>query len=150
MPQVKIRIEKGVETAGDGREIQETKLSSMEFKKMAVVTAFGRQVANTGRQIINYSLSNVGQFTGNNLKQDEINWQLDMLGDVANVTSGIVTSIMTENPLPAIASITSIGIKYGTRAYSEYQEFRHAEYQSNLLRERSGNSTKNGSRGTEN
>lgn len=151
MPDVKIRIERGVETAGDGQEQQEQKaLDKQGLKKVAVATAFAHTMVNTGKQIINYSLSNVGQFTGNNLMQDQINTALEVIGDVAGIATGLVTSIVTENPVPVIASILSVGTKYGTRAYSEYQEFKHAEYQHDFLLQRSGNSTTNGSRGTEN
>lgn len=151
MPQVKIRIEKGVETAGDGQENQEQKTSKQTSSgKVAIVSAFSHMIINDTKKIVSYSLSNVGQFTGNNLMQQEINRGLDILGDVASIGAGLATSISTLNPVPIIASIASVGIKYGTRAYSEYQEMRHAEYQTNLMVSRSGNSTMNGSRGTEN
>lgn len=151
MPQVKIRIERGIETAGDGQEQQEQKIQNNQgLKKVAITTAFAHTMINSGKQIINYSLSNVGQFTGNNLLQDTINGALEILGDVGNVAVGLVTSIATENPIPLIASVVSVGVKYGTKAYSDQQELRHSEYQHNFMLERSGNSTKNGSRGTEN
>ena len=151
MPQVKIRIEKGVQTAGDGQEQQEQKNRNTQgLNNVAVATAFAHTMINTGKQIITYSFSNVGQFTGNNLKQDQINTALEILGDVGSIAAGIATSVISENPVPLFASIMSIGTKYGLRSYSEYQEFKHGEYQRNLLLERSGNSTTNGSRGTEN
>lgn len=151
MSQVKIRIERGVETAGDGLEQQEQKRQNTQgMKNVAVATAFAHTMINTGKQIISYSLSNVGQFTGNNLKQDQINTALEILGDVGSIVAGVATTVLTDNPVPLFASIVSIGTKYGLRAYSEYQEFKHGEYQRNIMLERSGNSTTNGSRGTEN
>ena len=151
MPQVKIRIERGVQTAGDGQEQQEQKrVDNQGINKIAVTSAFAHTMINTTKQIVTYSLSNVGQFTGNNLKQDQINTALEILGDVGSIVAGIATTVVSENPVPLFASIVSIGTKYGLRAYSEYQEFKHGEYQRNIMLERSGNSTINGSRGTEN
>ena len=151
MPNVKIRIERGVQTAGDGQEQQEQKNRDAQgVSKVAVAGAFAHTMINTGKQIVSYSLSNVGQFTGNNLKQDQINTALEILGDVGSIVAGVATTVLTENPVPLFASIVSIGTKYGLRAYSEYQEFKHGEYQRNIMLERSGNSTTNGSRGTEN
>ena len=67
MPQVKIRIEKGVETAGDGQENQEQKTSKQTSSgKVAIVSAFSHMIINDTKKIVSYSLSNVGQFTGNN------------------------------------------------------------------------------------
>lgn len=150
MPQVKIRIEKGVQTAGDGQEQQESFSKTYQKIKGAAPTAFALTMVNTGKQIITYSLSNVGQFTGNYLQQDEINRELEIIGDVVSIAGSLVYSAVTQNPIPLIASVVSVGVKYGTKAYSEYQEMKHAQYATNLLVQRSGNSTTNGSRGTEN
>ena len=148
MPNIKIRIERGVQTAGDGQEIQEN-ANKTSPKKIALVSAFAHQTLNTGKQIISYSSSNVGNFTGNNVLQDQINNNLEILGYVTNIATGVATSVSTWNPIPAIASIASVGFSIGTKVYSRVQEERHGDVKVNFLINRSGNLTKNGSRGTE-
>ena len=150
MPQVKIRIERGVETAGDGQELQENRQRQIENRKVAIATMFAHQMINTSEGLIKTSLGRVGDRTGDYVRQANINAMLDLIGDVANIGGGIATSIATENPVPAIMSMVSVGIKYGQKYYEINRENQHAQYQHEFLLARSGNSTTNGSRGTEN
>ena len=150
MPTVKIRIEKGVETAGEGQEQQETKLSKEQKKQLSIATMFAHQMINQMQSAIRTDIGRIGEKTGNYIQQSNINGALEVVSDMASIASGIVLSVSTYNPVPAIMAIASVGIKTGQKYYDIAEEQRHATYQRDYLLERSGNATTNGSRGTEN
>lgn len=148
MPQIKVRIEKGVETAGDGQEKQEAKVEEEKKQPVASPTAmlFYHQAIATGKQIISYAASNVANFTGNNLLQDQVNQQTEILGDITMLATGTLTKGW------AGLAVASVGIvtKKVFEQISIYNEERREQYAFDYLNKRAGNSTTNGSRGTEN
>ena len=144
MPNVKIRIEKGVETAGDGREIQEGKASRTE--KLAVASVFAHQMINIGRQTINYAVSNIGNYTGDYIKQNEINKSLDVLSDLTTVGLGFATGGWIGGIVATVGVITKTGFQIA----SEQQQIAKSNRQYDYLRDRTGNATTNESRGTQN
>lgn len=145
MPQIKIRIEKGVETAGDGQEQQEKKEKDSLPTASPTAMLFYHQAISTGKQIIGYAASNVANFTGNYLMQDQINNALDIVGDFTTIGLGATRGIPG-----LIVSVLGVGTKRAFQAISMYQEDVHAQNEQRYLLKRSGNATTNGSRGTEN
>lgn len=147
MPEIKIRIERGVETAGDGREQQEAKQDESKKQPVASPTAmlFYHQAISTGKQIVSYAASNVGNFTGNYLLQDQIQNTLDIMGDIATIGLGATRGL-------AGLAVATIGVatKRIFQMVSINQENVHLQHEQDYLLKRSGNSTMNGSRGTEN
>ena len=150
MPSVKIRIEKGVETAGSGLEEQEKELSKKQQKQLSIATVFVRQTMGQMKSVFMKDLSRIGERTGDYIKQANINGSLEVVNDIASIASGIALSVTTYNPVPAIMAVASVGIKIGQKYYDIAEEQRHASFQREFLLERSGNATTNGSRGTEN
>lgn len=146
MPNIKIRIEKGVQTAGDGQEQQENKQSEKQ-QPIASPTAmlFYHQTINTAKQILGYATSNVANFTGNYLEQDRINNSLDIVGDLTTIGLGA-----TRGWAGLIVAGVGVATKRTLQAVSMYQENVHIQNEQNYLLKRSGNATTNGSRGTEN
>ena len=147
MPNVKIRIEKGTETAGDGKEQQEAKQDESKKQSVANPTAmlFYHQTVAMGKQIIGYAASNVGNFTGNYLMQDQLQSILDISGDVTTLALGA-----TRGWAGVAVATMGIATKRVLQAISISQENVHLQNEQNYLLKRSGNTTTNGSRGTEN
>ena len=145
MPQIKIRIEKGVETAGDGQEQQEKKEKDSLPTASPTTMLFYHQAISTGKQIIGYAASNVANFTGNYLMQDQINNALDIVGDLTTIGLGATRGI------PGLI-VASLGVvtKRTLQAITMYQDDVHAQNEQRYLLKRSGNAVTNGSRGTEN
>lgn len=146
MPNVKIRIERGVQTAGDGQEQQEN-LGKQNNQPIASPTQmlFYHQAIATGKQILSYATSNVANFTGNYLLQDQINNAVDILGDATTLALGA-----TRGWAGLIVAGVGLTTKKVLQAISLVQETKHLENEQNYLLKRSGNATTNGSRGTEN
>ena len=146
MPEVRIRIEKGSETAGDGQEKQENKTSD---KSQPVASAtqmlFYHQAIATGKQILSYATSNVANFTGNYLMQDQVNRTMDIIGDMTTLALGATRGW-------AGLAIATVGLttKKALQFVTLMQEQVHLRNEQEYILKRSGNSTTDGSRGTEN
>ena len=149
MPSVKIRIEKGVDTAGDGQEQQENKLSKAEKKKIALAAFLAKQAINVTKQIINFSTSHIGEWTGDYIKQANTQASLEYLETGAGLITAGAMSVATENPIPIIMEVLSLGLKTGFSHYEDARKQAKARHDYEFLQQRTGNSTTNGSRGTE-
>ena len=144
MPQVKIRIEKPQEQAGDGNI---NKAVGADIKKDAAVTSlFTHQMVGLGKQIFNYAASNVGFFTGNYIQQDEINTVLDLFGDASTIGTGFAAG----GWIGGIVATIGVTTKKVLQGITDRRNDIVQERERNYWLARSGNSTTNGSRGTEN
>lgn len=150
MPNVRIRIEKGTETAGDGQELQEKELKKQQDKRISIATMFAHQMIGQMESIFKTELGRVGDKTGDYIAQEGINSTLDVISSLGAIATGAATSISTMNPVPVIMAVVSVAVKTGQKYYGISEQQRHARYQREFLLERSGNATTNGSRGTEN
>ena len=99
-----------------------------------------------GKQIFNYAVSNVGFFTGNYIAQDNINLALNIVSDISTVGTGIVAGGL----VGGAAALIGIGTKHTLEAITDRRKDVISERERNYWLARSGNSTTNGSRGTEN
>lgn len=142
MPNVRIRIEKEQEAGGEAQQTQ----PKSEAKNVATQTFFAHQMLGTAKQIVRFQASNVGNFTGNYIKQEQINQTLDVLGDASTIALGFAA----KGPIGAVVATIGIGTKHVLKAISDAREDELRERDRLLVMERSGNSTRNGSRGTEN
>lgn len=148
MPNVTVRIERGTETAGDGQEKQEAKREDSKKQPVASPTAmlFYHQAIATGKQIIGYAASNVANFTGDYIKQEGINFGMEIAGDISSIAMGAIS----KGWAGAIVAAVGVTTKRVLQVVSEVQSEVHARHERDYLVKRSGNSTTNGSRGTEN
>ena len=144
MPQVKIRVERVQDQAGEGNINQ--KVASDEKKNVAATSIFAHQMMGIGKQIFNYAASNVGFFTGNYIEQDKINVALDMVGDLSTIGTGFVAGGVVGGSI----AIIGIATKKTLEAITDRRKDVISERERNYWLARSGNSTTNGSRGTEN
>lgn len=142
MPDVRIRVETGQATAGDGREIQETAGKGKADAKTVALSLLGHQAINTTKQILNYSISNIGNFTGNTVMQENVQAITGIMGDIASI--GMATASGGWVGF-AIATV-GIATKYTLEAVSTQIQQRKDNNQSRFILDRSGNSTMNGSR----
>lgn len=146
MPNVKIRIEKGKETAGDGRENQEAQSKDRE-QAVASPTQmlFYHQMIATGKQALSFATSNIANFTGNQMEQEKVNDSMQLVGDLTTLGLGA-----TRGWAGLIVAGIGLATKYTLQGISLHQENVHAKREYDYLAKRSGNTTTNGSRGTEN
>lgn len=142
MPDVRIRVETGQATAGDGREIQETASRGQADAKTVAISMLGHQALNTTKQILNYSISNIGNFTGNTVMQENIQTAVGIMGDLASIGMASATGGWVGF---AVATI-GVATKYTMGAISNEIANRKDNRQTAFILERSGNSTMNGSR----
>ena len=144
MPQVKIRVERVQDQAGEGNINQ--KVASDEKKNVAATSIFAHQMMGIGKQIFNYAASNVGFFTGNYIEQERINRTLEVVGGV----STIATAVVAGGIVGGAAAIVGITTKSILENVTDRKKDELQERERNYWLARSGNSTTNGSRGTEN
>lgn len=146
MPEVRARITAGSELAGDGREIQEDGTKGIVgSQKIATVGVFANLVINQAKQTVNYAISNIGNFEGDQIKQAQMQDVMSIVGDLTTLGAGIATG-----PVGFAVAAIGLAVKTGFSIYSEYQTDRHNTYQYEYMLARSGNAVLNGSRGTEN
>lgn len=142
MPNVRIRIERGQEAGVEAQQGEQ----KTEAKNVATQTFFAHQMIGNVKQIISYQASNVANFTGDYIEQSNINKALDVVGDASTVALGL----MAKGPIGAIVAAVGVTTKNILKIISDRREDELRERDRLLALERSGNSTRNSSRGTEN
>lgn len=145
MPNVKIRIEAGTETAGDGKELQEQSKKNDSTKFNAAVSIVAHQAISKAKQVLNYSVSNIGNFTGDYTKSESIQQVISTVGDISAIATGFAAG-----PIAGSIAIVSVAMSKTFEAVSFFQDQKHKDIEYEYLQARSGNSLVNGSRGTEN
>ena len=143
MPELKVRIEKGSATAGDGQEIQENTGSAKQAStnKMAVVGTLVNFAISQGKSILSASISQIGVTTGDYIKQERIQEAMGYAQDAV----GIGTAFAVNWVVGALAVATT-GIKYAIQITSEVKQNELENNKISYIRNRSGNTLINGSR----
>lgn len=148
MPLVKIRVDAGSEDIGvkqDANQAQNT-LEQADKARQASMTLFTQAMISEAKSIINYAVSNIGNLTGDSIRQENVQRNVGYIQDLTTIALGFKSG-GTSGALIAIAGIT---LNKGLEIASYFIEQRHNDIERDYLLERSGNSTLNGSRGTEN
>jgi len=112
-------------------------------------------VKQVAQQAVNYQLSNIGNFTGNYIRQEEVNQLKQCASDIMNVGMSTFAGFSTAGPIGAVvgfvAGVTSV---VSSAVYSDLSakvSYAKTNFSISQLRERAGlNATYDGSRGTEN
>lgn len=141
MPSVKIRVE----ALQEGEEAQNNIQTSQEKKKVAAMTLLAHQAIANGKKVLNYSIGNIGNFTGDYTKTEGIQFALGVVNDIASIGVGAATS-----PIGLGIAVVGVALSRTMEAVTYFQDIRHKDIESEYLLSRSGNSLLNGSRGTEN
>ena len=148
MPLVKIRVEAGSEDTGikqDANQAQKA-LTEQEKARQASMSLFTHAMQSEVKKIINYSVANIGNLTGDSIRQQNVQRTMGYIQDIATIALGYKSS----GAVGATIAIAGITLSKGLEVASYFIEQRHNDIEREYLLERSGNATLNGGRGTEN
>jgi len=111
---------------------------------------FFNLIESEAKQMVNYSLSNIGNFTGDYNAQREVNFGLSALGFVRSLGMGAIAGAQY-GPVGAAIGVgvmaISQTINFGLQLHSQNLEIRKQNYSINQLRQLSGlDGLTNGSR----
>lgn len=147
MPNVKVRITSETEeqqTGGMGTLAQRTSAAS-DTSKTATTSLFVNAISSNIKQAVRFGLSNVGNFTGDYIKQSRINNALEVISNVSTVAMGALSS----GWVGAVVATASIALRVGFQEVSRQNDMRLGRIQSQFAMERTGNQLFDGSRSTE-
>ena len=134
MPEpIEIVIRKTQETSTQGTGTQQ---KDNKGKESTQAKAINTALIRAGKRIASYGLSQYGNFTGNTIRQRQIEDTLQ------------VASYISEIAVGGWVGAISVGVQLGTSAFSTEMATRKSNQQAELLYQRSGNVTLNGGRGT--
>ena len=115
--------------------------------KIIAKTQFANFVISEAREIVNYSIGNIGNFIGDYEMQQNIQVGLKNLSTAGN----IVNAFAQGNLAGGLMALAGVGISKGLEIHAEIIANKKLNREISILRERSGlNSLYDGSRGTEN
>lgn len=147
MPEIKIRIEKASENSSDKKSSDNQLVKNKNSKSdVALTTIFAQQMISYAKQTLSYTVSNIGNFTGNYMQQDLLESQLELFESIGTVALGFIA----KGPVGGTIAIAGVVTKKVFETISNFRSEQLAERDLTLLQKRSGNSTTNSSRGTEN
>ncbi len=117
------------------------------------VHQFFNLINSQTKQAVNYTIGNIGNFTGNYITQQHVNEALNFVNAGKNIAMAAFAGARY-GPYGALlgAAIATIGtgVNYGLEEFSNMLENSRQNRAINQLRTRAGlNSTNNGSRGTD-
>lgn len=141
MPDVKIRVEATTRDELDSKTPTESSGKGTTTERLAVASIFAQQAVATTKQIVSASISNIGNFTGDYIKQDNVQRQVETLLQI-----GAIAVEAYVNPVLALAHIAGNFVKDLTTSVSSVQAMNKQENTLRLLKERAGYPTTNGSR----
>lgn len=116
--------------------------ANVPSEKLAVASIFAHQALTLGKQIVSTSISNIGNFTGDYVKQDRIQNMVGIVSDLATIGTGFAAG----GAIGGIVATIGVVTKEILTTVSANKQETHSERRNELLRIRSGNSTTNGSR----
>lgn len=143
MADIKIRV--STAQAGEIAQAGQPAVTpSVPTEKLAVASIFAQQAVSLGKQVVSASINNIGNFTGDYVKQDQVQNIVDNVSTLASIGLSFAVS-----PVAGLVATAGFVTKSIINVVSENRQELKRERSVELLRERSGNSTTNGSR-TEN
>lgn len=108
------------------------------------------------KQAISYSINNIGNFTGDYIKQQQVQSSKEAIDFLINLGQSAYAGFKLSGGSPwgavigAAVAVAGSAINYGEQIYAGQVENRRQNLEINQLRTRAGlNSTNNGSRGTD-
>lgn len=145
---------------GGGEPLPDKPRGDTEKEKEGVLSSFAKHkffdfIQDQTKQAINYSIGNIGNFTGDYIAQTHAAESIHILNSVMNIGVAAYTGFKTTgSPWGALVaagiSVASMGISAFQEVFATQQQIKRQNRDIDLLRSRSGlNSTNNESRGTE-
>lgn len=117
--------------------------------------SFFNMIQSQAKQFMSYSIENIGNFTGDYIKQQQTQNAKQFTDFALNVTSAAIAGLkLTGSPygaiVGAVVAVAGQGISYAEQFYAGEVENKRQNRAIAQLRTRAGlNSTNNGSRGTD-
>lgn len=146
MPNVKVRItSENSEQERGGAEIAQAAQSTVDTAKLATTSLFVHAAVGNIKQAISYGVSNVGNFTGDYIKQNQINNQLEMFSNVSTIAMGAISG----GWIGAVIATASVALKLGLGEVSRQNQMKVNELNYRFSAQRAGNQLFDGSRATE-
>ncbi len=111
-------------------------------------------VKSQAKQVVNASISNIGNFTGDYVQQQQTSNVINAMSSLIDIGMSVVAGVKMGGPVGGLVALgvsgTTMGVSQGLQLYAGYQENARQNRAISILRTRAGlNSTNNGSRGTE-
>ena len=110
-------------------------------------------IQSEAKQAVNYTVANIGNFTGDYIKQQQVSNAVSILNFGVDVATAAIAGSKFGGGGAAIGTLIVVAAKAittGEQTFASYAEFTRQNRAINQLRTRAGlNSTNNGSRGTE-
>ena len=141
MANVNIRIESVSSEEQQTGVPTQKKSDEKSGAKVAVASLFAHQAISTTKSIVSSYASNIGLFTGNYVKQDNMQDALEAIGSLTSIGVAFAT-----NWVAGVAMVAGLGIKsiadYSVQQRQIELENKRVEY----LKQRNGNTLEDGSR----
>lgn len=142
MPSVKIRVQSVNEEELNAQAVGQEVSAGAKVEKLAVASIFAHQAISLSKQIVSAGISNIGNFTGDYVKQDQIQNAISIGSDLATIGFGFAAGGWVAG-LVALAGVTTKTI---INVITQNQQEKHVERTTEFMRIRSGNSLENNSR----
>jgi len=143
MASTRVRIEAGSELAGDGKEIQE-KSNAVSSEKAAMIGVFSHVAIAQAKKMVQFSVSNIGNFSGDYVMQRNVQQAMSIVGDIVSIGVGAAAG----GVVGAVGAMTGVLINNMLESIGIAQNIKKENYQSNFIKERGGDVYNDGSRGT--
>lgn len=141
MAGIKIRLQKGEETAGD---IAEAKTPQKQNEKFSAMSLFATIAERNIRNVLSTAINDYGKFTGNTQSQRDLQNIMSIVGDVESIGFAIATG----NPAVIGVAVVGMGVSKSITAINYALTNNMQEKQTSFIMQRSGNNLVNGGRGT--
>lgn len=148
------RFGKNKAEADEQNKVEKEKEEKNPLKEF-IQHKFFNLVESQAKQAVNYSISNIGNFTGDYVEQAHVSDTMQILNTMTDIATSFIAGIkMTGSPVGGLVAVavSSIGRGIGMveQQYAGYVENVRQNRSIAQLRTRAGlNGSNNGSRGTE-
>lgn len=143
--------------SGKTTKPEDEKTKNENVLKDYVKDSFFHLIRSEAKTLVNYGVSNIGNFTGNYQAQRDTETVMGMINDITGLGMAFMagTTATGGNPIGGLVAVgvavVAKGVNFGLREYNNQLENRRLNYDINLLKMQSGlNTLADGSRGTEN
>lgn len=140
MPQVKIRVE-SVDDASAEQTGAPSAKKDEKGAKTALISLFTQKAISTTKQLVGTYVNNIGIYTGNYVKQDNIQRDLSTLGEIVSIGAAFAVNVYAGIAMVAGSALSAVGDYMVLQKQIEIENQRI-----NYIKERNGNTLEDGSR----
>ena len=137
----------------DAQNDQDKEKEKSSPVKDYITHKFRNLIESQAKQAVSYTISNIGNFTGDYIKQAQVSNAVQLINFGIEFGTALAAGAKYGGPGVAVAAAVFLigkGISTGEQVYADYVENRKQNLAIDQLRTRAGlNSANNGSRGTD-